>query len=177
MDPLAIHSSYKVFMMAVSLLGKQILVLVVFILLIILALALIVYNANRSLEAEEEIVKSSFQNQLNKVRGTSSELDLLIKLTKIGYKPSAIFHDLYIANRADSYTQIDVVLATKVGIFVFEVKDYSGWISGKVNDKYWRQTFQYGRMFEFYNPIKQNFTHVENLRRKLLLQNKIPFFR
>lgn len=163
-------------MMAIPLHYKQILVVVAFVLLVILALALISYDYTTKLKANKKTDKFNFQEGLNTVRGTCSELDLIVKLTTMGFKPGAIFHDLYIVNSWGTYTQIDVVLATKVGIFVFEVKDYSGWISGKFNDNYWTQTFQYGRRFEFYNPIKQNHTHVENLKRKLFLQNSIPFF-
>jgi len=155
---------------------KQILVLITFILVVLLAFALIIYDASRSIEANDEHAKLNYEKGLNEVRGTKSELDLIIKLTTMGFKPGAIFHDLYIANSWDSYTQIDAVLPTKVGILVFEVKDYSGWLSGKLTDKYWKQTLPYGRKFDLYNPIKQNYTHVVNLKRKLFLPNNIPYF-
>jgi len=35
---------------------------------------------------------------------------------------------LYIRKHNGDFAQIDLVVATKVGIIVFEVKDYRGWI-------------------------------------------------
>ena len=35
-------------------------------------------------------------------------------------------------------TQVDVVVATKKGIIVFEIKDYSGWIFGNEQQRYGR---------------------------------------
>lgn len=96
-------------------------------------------------------------------RGESSEQDLIYQLIKAGIPASTIFHDLYIPTK-HGYTQIDLVVPTNVGIFVFEVKDFSGWIFG--NGKYdkWTQVLAYGKeRHQFYNPIKQNEKHIEAL--------------
>ena len=61
-------------------------------------------------------------------RGEWSERRVILKLLKDGINPKAIFHDLYIQKPNGEYTQVDVAVATKTGIIVFEVKDYSGWI-------------------------------------------------
>lgn len=61
-------------------------------------------------------------------RGEDSERDLVRFLLRYGISPNAIFHDAYFHYSYDHYTQTDVIVATKVGIIVFEVKDYSGWI-------------------------------------------------
>lgn len=61
-------------------------------------------------------------------RGEESERKVILNLLKEGINPKAIFHDLYIQKPNREYTQIDVAVATKAGIIVFEVKDYSGWI-------------------------------------------------
>ncbi len=63
-------------------------------------------------------------------RGTDSEKDLVLKLLKYKIHPKAIFHDLYIKKGDRNFSQIDLVVATKVRILVIEVKDYSGWIFG-----------------------------------------------
>lgn len=63
----------------------------------------------------------------------------------MGINPRAIFHDLYIQKPNGEYTQIDVAVATKTGIIVFEVKDYSGWIFGSEHQKYWTQLLAYGK--------------------------------
>lgn len=77
-------------------------------------------------------------------RGTWSERDLVLKLLKHGIPPLILFHDLYVKKRSGRFAQIDLVLPTKVGIIVFEVKDYSGWIFGKGYQNYWTQVLAYG---------------------------------
>ncbi|WP_294176874.1 nuclease-related domain-containing protein [uncultured Coprobacter sp.] len=52
---------------------------------------------------------------------------------------------MYIQKPNGEYTQVDVAVATKTGIIVFEVKDYSGWISGNEHQKYWTQLLAYGK--------------------------------
>ena len=72
-------------------------------------------------------------------RGTWSERDLILELLKSGFNSGALFHDLYLKKYNGQHTQIDLVLATKVGLIVFEVKDYGGWIFGKGNQNQWTQ--------------------------------------
>jgi len=68
-------------------------------------------------------------------------------------------------------------LLCKVGIIVFEVKKYSGWIFGSGNQNKWTQVLAYGKQkYYFYNPILQNKKHVENLKTKLTDFQNIPFF-
>ena len=100
-------------------------------------------------------------------RGNSSERSLVLALREYGIKPGAIFHDLYLKLRNNIYSQIDLVLATGVGLIVFEVKDYSGWIFGNGNSRYWTQVLSYGRhKYRFYNPIFQNKRHIDVLRKQ-----------
>ena len=56
-------------------------------------------------------------------RGTDSERNMVLKLLKSKVPADVIFHDLYLENYKDNYTQIDLVLVTKVGIIVIEVKE------------------------------------------------------
>ena len=109
-------------------------------------------------------------------RGESSEQDLIYRLIKAGIPTSTIFHDLYIPTKY-GHTQIDLAVPTNVGIFVFEVKDYSGWIFG--NGKYdkWTQVLAYGQeRHQFYNPIKQNERHIEALRNTSEQLKDIPIY-
>ncbi|PIF60049.1 nuclease-like protein [Flavobacterium sp. 2] len=110
-------------------------------------------------------------------RGTKTERKLVLKLLKAGFPSKTIFHDLYLRNRSENYSQIDLVLATKVGIIVFEVKKYSGWIFGKGNQNKWTQVLAYGKeKYYFYNPILQNKKHIEDLKTTLADFQNIPFF-
>lgn len=119
--------------------------------------------------------KELIQSVTNLSRGTVSEQHLILTLLKSGIHPQAIFHDLYIAKNDGKFAQIDLVVATRVGIIVFEVKDFSGWIYGKGNQTKWTQVLAYGNeKYRFYNPIMQNNTHIKQLRQKL--KENVPFY-
>ena len=109
-------------------------------------------------------------------RGTRSERKMVLKILKSGIKSTANFHDLYLNNGNGKYCQIDLVVATKVGIVIFEIKEYRGWIFGNENKRNWSQVLAYGkRKYQFYNPILQNKKHVEDLK-KFYHFDGIPFF-
>jgi len=75
----------------------------------------------------------------------------------------------------ENFHNIDLVVATRVGIIVFEVKDFSGWIYGKGNQTKWTQVLAYGNeKYRFYNPLMQNNTHIKQLRQKL--KENVPFY-
>ena len=59
--------------------------------------------------------------------------------------------------------EIDAVMLHEKGVFVFESKNYSGWIFGSADQRDWTVTFKAGKKERFYNPIKQNRTHVKAL--------------
>ena len=110
-------------------------------------------------------------------RGTRSERHLILRLLKGGFSPDTLFHDLYVEKQDGSFSQIDIVTITRIGIFVFEVKDYSGWLFGKGYQKYWTQVLNYGReKHRFYNPIMQNRGHIRALREKLKTVADVPFY-
>jgi hypothetical protein len=109
-------------------------------------------------------------------RGTKSERKMVLKILKSGFKSTAIFHDIYLSNGNGKYSQIDLVVATNVGIVVFEIKEYRGWIFGNENQINWTQILAYGKKkYKFYNPILQNKKHVEDLK-KLYHFDGIPVF-
>lgn len=110
-------------------------------------------------------------------RGIISERDLVLKLLKSGMSPHVIFHDLYVEKQKGDFSQIDLVAVTEVGIIVFEVKDYSGWLFGSGNRSQWTQVLAYGKQkYRFYNPIMQNNKHVTELRKQLIQFGNIPFY-
>ena len=107
-------------------------------------------------------------------RGDWAERKTVLTLLNLGLKPTAIFHDLYVKVGEGRYSQIDLVVATKVGILVFEIKDYSGWIFGKGSQSYWTQVLAYGEeKHRFYNPIKQNIDHIKVLNKAINYKYKI----
>ena len=110
-------------------------------------------------------------------RGEWSERRVILQLLKEGINPKAIFHDMYIPKPNGEYTQIDIAVAIKTGIIVFEVKDYSGWIFGNEHQKYWTQILAYGKeKHRFYNPVMQNLGHIKAIRRCLPQNPNIPIY-
>lgn len=84
--------------------------------------------------------------------------------------------NVYIPKENDETTEIDVLMICKKGVFVFESKNYSGWIFGSEDQKNWYQTLHVGggesRKEHFYNPIMQNRSHMKHL--KALLGSNVP---
>ena len=77
--------------------------------------------------------------------------------------PNAMFERL-----GEGTNQIDLMAITKKGIFVFEMKDYKGWIFGDENHTYWTQSLNGGRggsnKYKFRNPVKQNENHIKTVK-------------
>lgn len=71
--------------------------------------------------------------------------------------------NVYIPKNETETTEIDVMMICKYGLFVIESKNYSGWIFGNENQLNWTQTLPSGHKEHFYNPIKQNKTHINHL--------------
>lgn len=84
--------------------------------------------------------------------------------------------NLLIPKKSGGVTEIDVLLICAKGIFVFECKNFSGWIFGDDLQKKWTQTLAIGRgrchKEQFYNPIMQNASHIKHL--KNLIDRTIP---
>lgn len=79
----------------------------------------------------------------------------------------------------DETTEADVLLISAQGIYVFESKNYSGWIFGNERYKMWTQTLPQGKgkkakKEKFLNPIMQNKLHMRCLAE--YLQDDIPMY-
>lgn len=73
-------------------------------------------------------------------------------------------------------TEIDILMIHKSGIYVFESKNYSGWIFGNEKGKTWTQTLPQGRRSHkehFLNPIIQNKLHIKWLK-NFIADDTIP---
>jgi hypothetical protein len=129
------------------------------------------------------LIYRDFQNDkllrtvTHKGRGTWSERDLILRLLKSGFSSEKIFHDLYVQKSDGSFSQVDVVIITEVGIIVVEVKHLSGWIFGTGNQTKWVQVLAYGKQkYSFYNPIFQNNSHIKFLKSRFSNLDDIPFY-
>lgn len=89
---------------------------------------------------------------------------------------------LYVDSEGKS-RQIDHVYINKSGIWVIETKNYAGYIFGEDNQRQWMQViagfkrgyYGVGRKYkeknQFYNPVKQNMTHIYSLSKQLGVKN------
>lgn len=93
--------------------------------------------------------------------------------TKLGAK---FLFNVYIPKENGETTEIDVLMICSKGIFVFESKNYSGWIFGNESQRNWTQVLPKGKgrsnKEKFFNPIMQNRGHIKHL--KSLVGDDIP---
>lgn len=84
----------------------------------------------------------------------------------------------YIPKGDGTTAELDVIMLCPQGVFVFESKNYSGWIFGREYDKNWTQTLPVANgeveKYQFYNPVMQNKTHIDTLKR--FLKRNIPIW-
>ena len=73
-----------------------------------------------------------------------------------------VLKNIYVPTQGKT-TEIDLLLIHEKCIFVFESKNYSGWIFGSADQLNWTQSLQNGDKNKFYNPIRQNRTHIKAL--------------
>ena len=71
-------------------------------------------------------------------------------------------------------TQIDHLVVSTQGLFVIETKNYDGWIYGNESDEEWTQVL-FKRKHRFYNPLRQNASHIRALKYLLSGMGQIPF--
>lgn len=108
---------------------------------------------------------------------TPGERRLLFSLQRF-FAPDLILADYYLPKTSKierieagrvvttaNLLQIDVLAIDERGVFVFESKDYVGWIYGHGDRVHWTQVSGYGKnKHQFYSPVKQNARHVEAVR-------------
>lgn len=110
---------------------------------------------------KKETGKSFWAMLTNK--GDFGEFLSYMKLAKLpGYHK--VLFNVYLPKGKGKTTEIDVIFLHETGVYVIESKNYSGWIFGNENNFKWMQTFPGGKKFPFYNPIKQNATHISALQ-------------
>ena len=113
---------------------------------------------------------------LKKDIGRLGEYHIYRNLKQYELKGDKFLFNVYIPKNDGETTEIDVLMISSKGIFVFESKNYSGWIFGSETQRDWCQTLPKGRgdshKEHFYNPVMQNHTHIKYL--KLLVGENIP---
>lgn len=81
--------------------------------------------------------------------------------------PRRFLFNCFIPKQNGGSTELDIIMLHETGVYVFEVKNYGGWIFGSENQKEWTQTLPNGAKAQkekFYNPVIQNNSHVKWLK-------------
>lgn len=81
--------------------------------------------------------------------------------------------NVYVPKRnSEEMTELDLLYIDRTGIYVIESKNYSGRIYGNEAQENWTQTMPNKKKFKFYNPIRQNATHIRAIQHFLGLPNE-----
>lgn len=72
--------------------------------------------------------------------------------------------NLYLPKNDGTTTEVDLIMIAETGIYVFESKNYSGWIFGDEKNKNWTQSLKSKQKNRFFNPIWQNSGHISALK-------------
>lgn len=100
-----------------------------------------------------------FQTNLKGIIGEKTVASVLILLNKSKYK---VLNNVVLSINGRT-SQIDHIVISDFAIFVIETKNYKGWILGGENSEYWTQVL-FKRKEKFYNPIRQNYSHILALK-------------
>ena len=101
-----------------------------------------------------------------------------LNLINLSGREGLVLKNIYIPKNNGETTEIDLIYVTQKGLFVIESKNYSGWIFGDSKSLYWTSCLPNGEHNRFYNPIKQNNSHIKWLGKYLdnYISSTIPFF-
>lgn len=100
--------------------------------------------------------------------GIRGEFNIYRELSIFEKKGGRLLFNVYLPYE-DGTTEIDVLLLFSSGLYVFESKNYSGWIFGTAKDRNWTQTLPSGKgrsshKERFLNPLFQNALHIRQLK-------------
>ena len=92
--------------------------------------------------------------------GNLGEYLTYVKLKEVESSAKFLFN-VYLNNSNES-TEVDIIMISKYGIYVFESCNISGRIYANENDKFWTIKSK-GKTIQKYSPIKQNLFHTNRL--------------
>lgn len=97
-----------------------------------------------------------------------------LKWVQLFGRKGKTLRNVYLPTNDGGTSEIDVLFITQKGIFVFESKNYSGWIFGDEKSRNWTAMLPNKVKNRFYNPIMQNRTHLKWLAN--YVGDDIPLF-
>ncbi len=152
-------------------------IIIGFISIIVFILAFL-YENKRYKESDYYLITKTPYILLRFNKGSLGEYMTYKYLRKFEDTGAKFLFNLYIPKTSGETTEIDLIMISQNGLFVFESKNYSGWIFGNERNKNWCQVLPTGRgrsrKEQFYNPIMQNRSHISNLKK--LIGEQYPVF-
>lgn len=122
-------------------------------------------NTNKKLDNFKlEKYNNLSQNEKMHIKGQDGENEIINYLKQDNTYYKKILNNIYLPKNENEYNELDVILICNYGIFLFEIKNYSGWIFGDRNTEYWTKSFKH-KSYKFYNPIMQNLKHLDLLKK------------
>lgn len=97
-----------------------------------------------------------------------------LKWVKLLGRKGKTLRNVYLPKENGETSEVDLIYITQKGIFVFESKNYSGWIFGDEKSRNWTAMLPNKQKNPFYNPILQNKTHLKWMRN--YVGEDIPLF-
>lgn len=143
--------------------------LVFLLVMIICIIALSLFTSDRSSSKTKDDSSPSRYTEARRIFEDSAgaegewEVSMTASARLPGYK---VIRNLYVPQGGERVTEVDMVLVHNSGIYVLEVKNYSGWIFGSETQRYWTKV-HYKEKHQFYNPLMQNRGHINSLQRYL----------
>jgi hypothetical protein len=108
-----------------------------------------------------------------RIKGVAGERRVRKILARLP-EPYKVINDLLLETERGT-SQIDHTVLSPHGIFVLETKNYGGWIFGDEHAEYWTQVI-YNTKNSFYNPVRQNYGHVQALKEVLGSPSDVPYY-
>lgn len=148
--------------------------------IIIITFCIVNYKKKNQEFKQSEYYNDSKQSyfEILKDKGKYGEYLTYDCLKKSRDNDTKFLFNLYLPKLDGTTTEIDLVMITKKAIFVFESKNYSGWIYGDESQYKWCQILPSGkgrsRKEFFYNPIMQNAGHINTL--KSFVKDQVPIY-
>lgn len=113
-------------------------------------------------------LKKKYEEEMKK-RGTEGETATAYYLNKVkGFKK--LVFNVYLPKsfeRDADTVEVDIIMIHEKGIFVVENKNYNGSIYGGEEDWKWSLISKNRKKYLFYNPIKQNQSHIKYVKKIL----------
>ncbi|WP_195335950.1 nuclease-related domain-containing protein [Paraclostridium bifermentans] len=150
--------------------GLIIIIMLLCIVVIFIGLKIEQYKLNLKEIEQYKLFKGRKKITFNEVRndkGVYGEFKTFKVFNNYFGENSIIFNSLYLPKENRKFTEVDLIAITEKCIFIVEVKNLYGIVTGNKEEKYWTQKLSNSTNEEIYNPIIQNENHIKYFKRNV----------